>query len=331
MIDGHIHFAENLGIDRLNYVIEKHGFSGIALQCIQSGLGKTTEADAFRFREQCSVPVYIFGGIDREIYCLKGAELRKALTEEAERIMKMGCNGIKMLEGKPNVRKEWPVPDFDLSVWEDYWTLLEEKQIPVYMHVNDPETFWDGSKVSEFAKKAGWFYDESYVNNEDQYRQIGNVLERHPKLRILFPHFFFFSEQLERLAVILDNYPNVYIDVTPGIELYYNLSERHDEAVRFFEKYQDRICFGTDIGARSVIAEEPKPLSLEESDSRMRLITGFLETKGDYVLKPDGYYVAGSEDRVMHGLGLSDKILKKVYEKNFLNFIEQSLPSFYNE
>ena len=88
-----------------------------------------------------------------------------------------------MLEGKPNIRKYYPIPDFDQSVWEDYWAYLEQEQISVYMHVNDPEEFWDASQVTEFAKKAGWFYDETYVNNEDQYRQMQNVLERHPKLR----------------------------------------------------------------------------------------------------------------------------------------------------
>lgn len=113
----------------------------------------------------------------------------------------------------------------------------------------------------------------------------------------------------------------MHIDVTPGIELYYNLSSQQKKAIEFFEKYQDRICFGTDIGARSVIAEEAKLLSIEESASRMRLITGFLETKGNYVLKPDGYYVSGTGERVMHGLGLSEDILEKIYEKNFLKFV----------
>lgn len=320
MIDGHIHYAEYLGEDRLNQVIEQYGFSGIALQCIPTGRGDAVEKDAFRFQKQSKVPVYIFGGIDRNVYWLSEEELGKALPAEAKRIMRMGCCGIKMLEGKPNTRKAYPIPDFDREVWEDYWALLEERQIPVYMHVNDPAEFWDESKVSEFAKKAGWFYDESYVNNEDQYRQILTVLERHPKLRILFPHFFFLSQELERLAKILERYPNVQIDLTPGIELYDHLSEQQEKAIVFFEKFQDRICFGTDIGARAVIAEEPRRLSMEESESRIRLITRFLETKGDYVLKPDGYYVAGEHDRLMHGLGLSEKLLDKIYEKNFLAF-----------
>lgn len=322
MIDGHIHYIEYMGADRLNQVIEKYGYKGVALQCIPSLTGEPVEADAFRFQKQCRVPVYVFGGLDRRVYGLPEKELKEALTDEARRLMELGCAGIKMLEGKPNIRKQYRVPDFDGDVWENYWNFLERQQIPVCMHVNDPEEFWDGGKVSEFARKAGWYYDETYVNNEDQYRQIFTVLRRHPNLRILFPHFFFFSEQTERLAKILDTYPNVYIDITPGSELYYHLSERRKEAVCFFEDYQDRICFGTDIGARVLVAEERKFLSMEESDSRIRLIREFLETKGDYPLNPDGYYIT-AKDRTMHGLGLSLKVLEKIYESNFLRFIQK--------
>lgn len=43
-----------------------------------------------------------------------------------------------------------------------------------------------------------------------------------------------------------------------------------------------------------LVAEEPKLLSMEESRSRIRLITEFLETKGDYPLRPDGYYISAT-------------------------------------
>ena len=322
MIDGHIHYIEYMGADRLNQVIEDYGYRAIALQCIPSAAGEAVEADAFRFQKQCRVPVYVFGGLDRGIYSFSENRLKEALVEKAEELPDMGCTGIKMLEGKPNIRKQVPIPDFDKEVWEDYWSYLEREQIPVYMHVNDPEEFWDAGRVSAFAKKAGWFYDETFINNEEQYRQIFTVLRRHPELRILFPHFLFFSKQLKRLGDMLDAYPNVYIDITPGSELYYNLSENHKEAQAFFVKYQNRICFGTDIGARVLVAEEQKKLSIEECDSRFRLITEFLETKGDYPLRPDGCYIT-AEDRVMHGLGLSRELLEKIYEKNFLEFIKR--------
>ena len=294
MIDGHIHYIEYMGAERLNRIAEEYQYDGIALQCIPDSAGRETLDDAFRYREQCPVTVYIFGGIRRELYRLPEDKLKTALVQEVQELMAKGCTGIKMLEGKPNIRKYYPIPDFDQSEWEDYWAYLEQEQIPVYMHVNDPEEFWDASQVTEFAKKAGWFYDEPYVNNEDQYRQMQNVLDR---------------------------FENVRIDITPGSELFYNLSEDQKHAVQFFEKYQDRICYGSDIGARVLVAEEPKLLSMEESRSRIRLITEFLETKGDYPLRPDGYYISAT-DRTMHGMGLDKEILDKIYNKNFLHFIK---------
>lgn len=322
-IDGHVHFAEDLEAGRLRAVIEEQELSGIGLLCIPKGGVRPVEQDAFAFRETCGIPIWIFGGIDRNIY-RRQAPVRQTAQElagEIDRLMKLGCTGIKMLEGKPDVRKNDKVPDFDAEVWEPYWKEAERCQIPIIMHVNDPEEFWDAAQVSEYAKKAGWFYDETYVNNEAQYAQMLHVLERHPRLRILFPHFYFMSRQLPRLACVLECFEEVRIDVAPGVELYYNLSENVEEAGIFFEKYQNRICYGTDIGARSVIWKEATPLSMEESRARAELITRFLETKGDYILEADGYYVKEKEPTLMHGLGLSEKILEKIYSTNFMDFI----------
>lgn len=320
-IDGHIHFSEDLGFERLEQIIKEQKLSGLALLCIPKGSVRAVEADAFSAGKRCRIPVWVFGGIDRTIYERK--DIAAALLAEIDRLTGLGCTGIKMLEGKPDVRKNCKIPDFDAAVWEPYWAELERRQLPVIMHINDPEEFWDVQKVSEYAKKAGWFYDETYVNNEAQYTQILNVLERHPGMRILFPHFFFLSKQLPRLAGILERFKEVRIDITPGAELYYNLSEDVMAARDFFETYQDRICYGTDIGARSVIWREAKPLSIEESRAREALITRFLETRGDYILEADGCYIEEKEPTLMHGLGLPDTILDKIYSKNFQAFISR--------
>ena len=142
MIDGHIHYIEYMGADRLNQIVEEYHYDGIALQCIPDNAGREVLGDAFRYREQCPVPVYIFGGIRRELYRLPEDELRTALVWEARNLMTKGCTGIKMLEGKPNIRKYYPIPDFDQSVWEDYWAYLEQEQIPVYMHVCNSLGLW---------------------------------------------------------------------------------------------------------------------------------------------------------------------------------------------
>lgn len=323
MIDGHIHFVKAMKNQNLNRLISEKGLSGIALQCIPQSDGIPVEDDAFQFARQSNVPVYIFGGINRQIYSLSEEQMENALVEEVKARMEEGCTGIKMLEGKPQIRKAYPIPDFDKKVWDAYWTYLEKEQIPVYFHVNDPEEFWDPEKISRHALECGWLYDETFVNNEDQYRQLENVLISHPNLRILFPHFFFFSKQLDRLSRILDKAPQMRIDITPGIELYYNLSNQPEEANAFFRKYQNRILYGTDIGAREEVREKGESLSLAEAGSRMNLICHFLETKGTYTMYPDGLYVQDGPTQ-MHGLGLEENILKNIYEDNFMTFIETS-------
>lgn len=321
MIDAHIHYAASLGSERLNAMIEEQNLNGVALLCIPKGGVIPVEQDAFSFKAVCPVPVYIFGGLPRNIYADTPLSFEERVDREVSRLLTLGCTGIKMLEGKPDVRKNHPVPDFDDEVWENYWSRLEEEQLPIYLHVNDPEEFWDASAASDYVKKAGWLYDDSFINNEAQYTQMLHVLERHPRLRILFPHFYFMSQQLERLSKIMDAFPNVRIDVTPGIELYYNLSAQISDARRFFNTYQDRIIYGTDIGARALIKQEPVPLSFEESSSRIKLIRTFLETDSDYILASDGCYVVERPPVVMHGLGLTPNALNKIYEENFLSFI----------
>lgn len=328
MIDAHIHYAASVGMDRLNKIIRETGLEAVALQCIPKGGLLPVEEDAFAFKEQCSVPVYVFGGIARSVYDTadlstdSASRLSGRLDKEVTRLMDMGCTGIKMLEGKPDVRKHFHVPDFDSPVWETYWARLEEEQIPVYMHINDPEEFWDAEHVADYVKKAGWFYDGTFIGNEDQYGQILHVLERHPRLKILFPHFFFLSKQLERLSEILDAFPEMRIDITPGIELYYNLSSQADRAREFFLAYESRILYGTDIGARALIKSEDVPLNLEECRSRVKLIRSYLETEGDYLLESDGHYVVERPPVTMHGLGLPGPVLEHIYSYNFLDFIK---------
>ncbi|MDD2978606.1 MAG: amidohydrolase family protein [Hespellia sp.] len=350
MIDAHIHFSSDIGAEDLKRFLEENGMTGIALQCIPKGGVRAVEEDAFSYAERSGIPVYIFGGLSRNIWSegdrasqqkmsrdqvgqisqqqtseeqVSQQQLSDRLLAEARRLMACGCTGIKMLEGKPDVRKNFHIPDFDTEVWDSYWSYLEENEIPVYFHVNDPEEFWNPNLVADYVKAAGWFYGDGYIGNEEQYRQVLQVLSNHPNLKILFPHFFFLSADLPRLSGILDSFKNVRIDVTPGVELYYNLSENVKEAKAFFEKYQDRILYGTDIGARNVIAKEDKPFNLEESKARVRLIRDFLEKKCDYLLIADGAYVKEREPTVMHGLGLDENVLAKIYVENFLEFIKR--------
>ena len=63
---------------------------------------------------------------------------------------------------------------------------------------------------------------------------------------------FFFSAQLPRLSALLRRYPEVRVDLTPGIELYTNLARDIPAARAFFEEFGTRILYGSDIGSREM-------------------------------------------------------------------------------
>ena len=59
------------------------------------------------------------------------------------------------------------------------------------------------------------------------------------------------------------------------------LEENPDTAKAFFQKYQDRIIYGSDIGSRCVLAEGYAPLARRESLARMDLIDGLFSGEVD--------------------------------------------------
>jgi predicted TIM-barrel fold metal-dependent hydrolase len=230
----------------------------------------------------------------------------------------MGCDGIKMIEGKVQMRKTLPIPDFDGPVYAPYWEKMEEKQAPLVFHVNDPEEFWDPDRIPDWARTMGWFYgDGTYINNEVQYKQVLNVLKRHPHLKVIFAHFFFLSAQLERLADYLDQFPNMHVDLTPGIEMYFNFALDVDKTRDFFMKYQDRIVFGTDIGAKALLTSPDEGINKTESFSRIHVIRSFLEHEGGFKLENNSGFLFGDPNHQFSGIGLPDDVLEKIYHLNF--------------
>jgi len=222
-----------------------------------------------------------------------------------------------MVEGKAEMRKRLPLPDFDGEVYAPYWEKMAETQMPLIFHVNDPEEFWDAEKVPDWAREMGWYYgDGTYIDIEEQYQQVLNVLERHPNLNVTFAHFFFLSAQFQRLGEYLERYPHMHIDLTPGIEMYLNFSSNPDRARDCFIKHQDRIIYGTDIGARALLADREGGIEKEESLARVKVVRGFLENEGPFKLTHEGF-LFGGPDAVFRGIHLPDEVLDKIYYRNF--------------
>ena len=160
--------------------------------------------------------------------------------------MAQGFDSVKMLEAKPDTRKELGKPIYDES-FDPFYSEIEEKGLYLLMHSGDPRNSWDRSKCSQWVIDHGRCYDgEGFLSAEEHYAEVDRVLEKHPKLKIALAHFYFLDEDLPRAAEFLDKHPNAMFDLTPGGH-YETFSKDPETAREFFIKYADRLIFGTDV------------------------------------------------------------------------------------
>ena len=315
IIDAHVHVSPEIRPEDLAAFLTRTGTDGAVLQAVSHSRCLSLIPTALVMKHQFPDRFFVFGAPDRTLYYTAGEALGAEQAAWFARMRSCGVDGIKLLEGKPQMRKSLPIPDFDAPCWEAFWTMAEEEQIPILWHVNDPESFWSRD-VSPWLVRQGWAYDDSFIDNEEQYRQVLCVLDRHPKLRVVFAHFFFLSAQLERLSAIFDRYPNVMVDLTPGIEMIENFSAAPDAARAFFAAYGDRICYGTDIGGRCILTNEGEPFNEAECLRRPEIVRAFLTGTEESRIESDGAYLIGREPFTMRPLGLCGERLDAILSGN---------------
>lgn len=321
VIDAHVHFGHPAFGPGLMEIMKRNAMAAFNVVCTPHFNRLSLVPDALYLKAQYPQRTYVFGGLDISTLFRYPDSIGTHFARYVDTLLEMGCDGIKMIEGKPQIRKMLPVPPFDSPVWEPYWDKMERHQVPLLFHVNDPEEFWDAQRVPDWARRQGWFYgDGTYVNNEAQYREVLNVLKRHSHLKVIFAHFFFLSADLERLAGYLERFPNLSIDLVPGIEMYFNFARQTKKVREFFMKYADRILYGTDIGARALLAAPEEGIQTAESESRIFLVRSFLEREGPFWLEGGSGFLFGKQETPLQAIALPQGVLEKIYFRNFKIF-----------
>jgi hypothetical protein len=325
LIDAHIHYPHPSQMPALIHTCDALRIDHLNIVCTPDRARLSLVPDALHLKAHYPQRVFVFGGLDVSAYFRAPQQAGEIFAGSLNFLAAAGCDGIKMIEGKPDMRKMLPIPAFDSDVFTPFWEKMAQDQMPLLFHVNDPEEFWDRERIPDWALQRGWFYgDGTYINNESQYTEIFNVLIRNPSIKVIFAHFFFLSAQLPRLADLLDRFPNTNIDLTPGIEMYRNFSKNVQQTRDFFIKYQDRILFGTDIGARALLSSPQTEIQLPESHERVSLIRNFLENENEFHLNPESGFLFGNSSMPLRGLKLPVLVLNKIYHQNFERIVSPS-------
>lgn len=297
---------------QIGNILQECGLEGLAIPAISLYEEPDFACNALSLYAKLLHPerVYALAGIRRYVR----REENQDMLSQARSLIEAGFDGFKMI-CKPNARR---VLQFEIcdKIFDEFYEAAQEEQWPILFHVGDPPAFWNQEKIPRWALENGWYYggEEGLPSYEDLYRETEKVLERFPKLCITFAHFFFCSHRLDYAGRLLDTYPNVCFDITPGSEMYLDFADRPQEAKAFFAKYRSRILFGTDNVA---VPGEKAEANLEASRAKLAWMTRFLETKEEQVI----------EGMTVRGLGLSGDVLERIYEKNFDAFFHNRLPA----
>jgi predicted TIM-barrel fold metal-dependent hydrolase len=136
--------------------------------------------------------------------------------------VKRGGKGLKLYNGHSLYYEGFGMP-LDAPSMDPIYAYAEETRLPVLYHVN----------LDEYGA------------------ELERVLKKHPHLIASIPHFMV-TNNLDHAAKLLDQYPNLYTDISFGFEPYMaagfkNINENIQEFQNFILAHQDRILFGADM------------------------------------------------------------------------------------
>ncbi len=192
---------------------------------------------------------------------------------------------------------------------------IRSKGLPVTGHLGEPRNCWlpldqmtVSSDSSYFAENPQYhmFLHPEYPSYEDQINSRDNMLKQNPDLIFIGCHLGSLEWNIDSLALRLDRYPNMAVDMSARIcHLQYQSSMDRKRVRDFIIKYQDRLLYGTDIGY-----------------SGSRNPEGFKKMIHDVWLDDWKYFATDSEmtselfEGSFTGLKLPGEVVDKIYREN---------------
>lgn len=237
-----------------------------------------------------------------------------AAIEDAQ---KCGARGLKILKTLGLYLREnitsGKLVRIDDPRFDSMWDACGQLNLPVAIHVSDPIAFFTptdryNERFEELNNHPDWsFYGKDFPSNAELLEARNQVMARHPKTQFIVLHVGNFAEDLENVTRNLDRFPNMTVELGARIG---ELGRQPRTARRFFDRYQDRILFGTDAVPHG--DEFPQQVF---GDELYKIYYRFLETGDEYFDYAPARVPPQGRWRI-YGLELPDPILKKVYHQN---------------
>ncbi|GAB2575381.1 amidohydrolase family protein [Spirosoma areae] len=196
-------------------------------------------------------------------------------------------------------------------------------------HLGEPKNCWlplsemTVNNDREYFKNNPEFHmylHPEYPSYTDQIQARDRFVARHPTMRFIGSHLGSLEYDVDSLALRLDRFPNMAVDMAERISHLQYQSTRNRERVRkFMIKYQDRILYGTDLGMRDLALFKSTRLSglVEEAKARLHRhwVDDWQYFTSDDVMEVD------EVDGNFNGLKLPKSVIDKIYYTNAVKWL----------
>jgi predicted TIM-barrel fold metal-dependent hydrolase len=238
-------------------------------------------------------------------------------AQKIEQAHRDGARGLKILKTlglylRENITSGTLVK-IDDPRFDPMWDACGQLNIPVAIHISDPVAFFMptdrfNERYEELNNHPDWsFYDHDFPGNAELIAARNRVIARHPKTHFIVLHVGNFAENLQNVAENLDRFPNMTVDIAARIG---ELGRQPRTSRKFFDRYQDRILFGTDATPHG--DEFPQQVF---NDKLYEIYYRFLETDDEYFDYAPAKVPPQGRWRI-YGIQLPETILRKVYYEN---------------
>jgi predicted TIM-barrel fold metal-dependent hydrolase len=238
-------------------------------------------------------------------------------ADDIERARKAGARGVKVLKTLGLYLREQvtsgPLVKIDDRRFDGMWEACAAHSLPVAIHISDPEAFFlpidrFNERFEELNAHPDWsFHGRDFPTTRELFEARNRTFARHPRTTFVALHVGHKAEDLGYVSECLDRFPNMYVEMGARVG---ELGRQPRASRRFFERYQDRILFGTDAVPHG--KQTPQQVF---GEALYEIYYRFLETEDEYFdyapapTPPQGRWH-------IYGIGLPDSILRKVYYDN---------------
>jgi predicted TIM-barrel fold metal-dependent hydrolase len=280
---------------------------------LDGGQGDALSAEIERWQAAYPNRVAVFAGLDYDAWAADPA----FGDTEAARLRDSSARGARGLKVWKLLGLRARDPDGRLVAIDDprldpLWAVAAELELPVIIHIADPIAFFEpldpaNERWEELHAHPDWHFwptrppgdpdAPGFPPFDELLAAFGRLVGRHPRTTFVGAHVGCAAEDLVLVGRLLDEHPNLNVDIAARLG---ELGRQPYSTRAFFLRHADRILFGVDM------APDPEIY---------RIHYRFLETSDesfDYGTEP----VPGQGRWQIHGIGLPDDILRKVYRDN---------------